>query len=208
MLDNKNIELQYNIVEFQLVNPTNTAIAVNLFDTSILADTPNSPTVATLQFYITGTANYNQFVRDNMVNPKKLDRLMIYAQSTSNLDIPILVNFEDATGNTCRETFLPSITVSPYQYKGGIGQLDFKDVVLDVETTISTTIPKRTTIKWVLFYKQYNLSNMLSAASQIKTICPQIPQQAYDEKTLMDTALVIPNWTSLIEVKNLMSDGG
>ena|SRR3990167_5924324 len=205
MLGNKHIDLQYNIVQFNLVNPTSAAVNINLFDTSVLANIPNSPSVSLGSIYITGSSNYNQFVRDNMVNPKKLDRIMIYAQNESNLFRPVLVNTEDATGNTCSDAYLPNITVSASQYQGKIGQLDFKDVVLDVSTTLNVTIPSHTTIKWVLFYKQYDKSDLLSGSVAIKSLCSKKGTQTYDEKYLIDTAL-ISSWVTIMETKNFIKN--
>jgi len=157
------------------------------------------------QFYINGSSDYNQFVLDGLVNPKKLDRIMIYAENNNNLLNSLAVTTEEATGDSCSVTRLPNTSVSSSQFQGAIGQVDFEDYILDVTSKINYTIPAFTTIKWVIYYKQYNRSEMMAGRVMIENfdVDKPIDPDTYDEKYLIDTQLV-PNWVENIEINNFL----
>jgi len=159
------------------------------------------------QFYIDGSSDYNQFVRDNLISPKKLDRIMIYAEDNDNLLNAIGVNTESANGESCGETRLPNITVGANQFQGQIGQVDFEDYILDVTSSINYTIPAFTTIKWVIYYKEYKRSDLLAGRSMIESFDAYKPKDpdTYDEKYLLDTQLT-PTWVENIEVKKFIEE--
>lgn len=157
-------------------------------------------------YNVSGTADYNSFVRDSQVNPKKLDRLMIYAQANSNLENPLGLNTEDANGNSCGDVKFPTNTVSVNQFQGAIAQVDFEDFMIDVNTSINYTIPAQTTIKWVLFYKEYKRKDLLSGKVMISDFDVHKPDNAetYDDKYLIDTQQ-LPNWEGNIEVSKMLN---
>lgn len=157
------------------------------------------------QFFIDGSSDYNLFVNDNLVNPKRLDRVMIYAPSNAELLIPMGVNTVESTGDSCSVSRLPNITVGVEQFQGQIGQVDFENYILDVTASISYTIPALTEIKWVIYYKEYKRSDMLVGKSMIEEfdINQADDPDTYDEKYLIDTQLT-PNWLENIEIDNFL----
>ena len=159
------------------------------------------------QFYIDGSSDYNQFILDNLVNPKKLDRIMIYAEKNSNLLNSIRVNTKESTGESCGVTRLPNTTVSSAQYQGQIGQLDFDDYILDVTASMNYTIPAFTTIKWIIYYKEYKRSDMMAGRVMIESFDVDRPDDpdTYDEKYLIDTQLT-PTWEEDIEINNFIAE--
>lgn len=143
------------------------------------------------EMFISGSTDYNSFVRDTLTNPKKLDRLMIYAENNANLLNPLGVNKLDANGNQCSLVRLPNITVGGNQFQGQIGQLDFENYILDITASFTYTLPAFTTIKWVLYYKEYERSDLLYGVSMIESFDANLPEDpnTYDEKYLQATRL-------------------
>src|SRR3989304_3608533 len=154
MEDKKQI-LEYSTVKFDLANNTNSTRSINLFDTNTLADVRTIDIVGN-NFSIQGTTNYNSFVRDTLVNPKKLDRIMIYASATADLIQPLIPTIIDATGNSCSEVRNPELTISSNQFQGLIAQIDFENFILNVNTYITYSILRQRTVSIVLYYKQYD----------------------------------------------------
>lgn len=156
-------------------------------------------------FFIIGSSDYNLFVRDSLYNPKKVDRIMIYAELNSNLTNAIQINTEDASGLSCSDIKLPNTTVGTAQYQGQISQLDFDNLILDLNTSLNYTIPAFTTISWVLYYKQYHKTDLLSGTVMINEFdaTPINDPSTYDEKFLIDTD-IIPVWTEIMETKNIL----
>lgn len=171
---------------------------------------PAFPNVAELiapssTFFIIGSSDYNLFVRDSLYNPKKVDRLMIYAEINANLINSLQVNTEDASGLSCSETRLPNTQVGSGQFQGQISQLDFDNLILDLNTSLNYTVPAFTTISWVLYYKQYHRNDMLSGGISLADFdtAPQKDPSTYDEKFLIDTDTT-PVWTEIIETKTIL----
>ena len=157
-------------------------------------------------FNISGSSNYNSFVRDNLVNPKKLDRVMIYAEDNQDLINAMGLIEEDASGESCSETKLPNTTVGTGQFQGQIGQLDLSNFILDVTTKINYTIPAFTKVTWVIYYKEYKRKDFLRGMTMIQEhdVRKPIDPDTYDEKHLIDTALT-PNWMDMMETRNLIN---
>lgn len=156
-------------------------------------------------FYIIGSSDYNLFVRDSLYNPKKVDRIMIYAELNSNLTNAIQINTEDANGISCSDIKLPNTTVGTAQYQGQISQLDFDNLILDLNTSLNYTIPAFTTISWVLYYKQYHTTDLLSGTVTIDEFdaTPINDPSTYDEKFLIDTDITT-EWTELMQTKTIL----
>lgn len=205
-IKNKQPKLEYSVVEFSLANSTSSPININLFDTNSLLNIPTQPNKASLALYISGSTDYNLFTRDILANPKKIDRIMIYGQSNTNLVNNLTINKVDATGDSCAYPILPLTIVSSNQFQGQIAQLDVKDFVLDVTTNINYTIPKNTTVKWVIYYKEYVKSDMLAGRVMISEFDSMLVSNpdTYDEKYLTDTALG-NKWSESIELKKIIT---
>lgn len=156
-------------------------------------------------FYIVGSSDYNLFVRDSLYNPKKVDRIMIYAELNSNLTNAVQINTEDASGLSCSDIKLPNTTVGTAQYQGQISQLDFDNLILDLNTSLNYNIPAFTTISWVLYYKQYHTTDLLSGSVNITEFdaTPINDPSTYDEKFLIDTDITA-EWTELMQTKTIL----
>lgn len=156
-------------------------------------------------FYIVGSSDYNLFVRDSLYNPKKVDRIMIYAELNSNLTNAVQINTEDASGLSCSDIKLPNTTVGTAQYQGQISQLDFDNLILDLNTSLNYTIPAFTTISWVLYYKQYHTTDLLSGTVTITEFdaTPINDPSTYDERFLIDTD-INAEWTELMQTKTIL----
>jgi len=205
MEDKKQI-LEYSTVKFDLANNTNSTRSINLFDTNTLADVRTIDIVGN-NFSIQGTTNYNSFVRDTLVNPKKLDRIMIYASATADLIQPLIPTIIDATGNSCSEVRNPELTISSNQFQGLIAQIDFENFILNVNTYITYSILRQRTVSIVLYYKQYDRKNLLSGNVTLNSLDVKMVKDAdtYTEGYLKKTRLT-PNWEKNMQVKNFIKN--
>lgn len=117
------------------------------------------------RFYIDGSSDYNQFVQDNLITPKKADRIVIYGEQQSDIDNGLIMIQLDATGIECQNTILPNIATSNNQYQSQISQNDFKMLVFNSDTKIRYVIPAFTSIQWVVYYREIKEVDLLSGRS-------------------------------------------
>jgi len=155
-------EVEYDVVSFKLSNPTSADVNVDLFDVNG-AEIPNTATDADghTHFYITGDTDYNMFVRDTFSNPKKLQRIKLFVQTDDDLNNNIQLTRRGANGFSCSNYKCPDTTIFVAQAQGKIAQVEIEDFVLDKSSFINYTIPSGSTIKWLMYYEEYKLSDML-----------------------------------------------
>lgn len=196
--------LEYSLVQFNFVNPTNKNILLSLFDTN--STTPISEIPNADSFYIYGgTTDYNSFVADNADNPKKLQRIKIVGEEASNLSNSLKLMRKSATGQQCDFVEFPDNKVFVNQFQGQIAQIDLEDYTLDGNAIIQYTVPANTTIKWLLYYKEIVKSSLLPGAKE-STFgdLPYIGSPTYTEQRLKDTT-VENQWLDFLEVTKQIS---
>jgi hypothetical protein len=142
-------------------------------------------------FNVSGSTDINLWIRDTLINPKQIDRIKIYAEKNSDLLNPLTVGKEDANGIGCSFVELPNTSAGVSQIQSQIGQIDFDNYIFDVTSTFKYTIPPLTTIKWVVYYKEYDRSDLLAGTVMIEEFDAYKPSDpdTYDEKFLIDTKL-------------------
>jgi YVTN family beta-propeller protein len=142
-------------------------------------------------FNVVGSTDINLWIRDSLINPKQIDRIKIYAENNSDLLNPLTVGKEDANGIGCSFVELPNISAGVSQIQSEIGQIDFDNYIFDVTSYFRYTIPPFTTIKWVIYYKQYDRSDLLAGTVMVEEFDAYKPfdPDTYDEKFLIDTKL-------------------
>lgn len=154
-------KIEYDIALFNLINPTGSDVNVNLFN----VNGPEIPTQSggadVSQFYITGDTDYNLFVRDTFSNPKKLQRIKIFAQTDDDLNNNFQLVVRNADGNSCSYYKCPDTSIYVSQAQGKIAQVEIEGFALDKSSYINYTIPAGSRIKWLLYYQEYTLSDML-----------------------------------------------
>lgn len=114
--------LEYSLVQFKLANPTNADATVLLFNTNATTPMPTTAIDGGIsQFYIAGgTTEYNSFVADNANNPKKLQRIKIVGEESSNLSNSLKLMRKSATGQACDFVEFPDNKVFVNQFQGQI----------------------------------------------------------------------------------------
>ena len=156
-------KIEYDIALFNLTNPTGSDVNVNLFNVNG-PEIPNTliiDDVGIPQFYITGDTDYNLFVRDTFSNPKKLQRIKIFAQTDDDLNNNFQLVVRNADGNSCSYYKCPDTSIYVSQAQGKIAQVEIEGFTLDKSSYINYTIPAGSRIKWLLYYQEYTLSDML-----------------------------------------------
>src|SRR3990167_10717199 len=141
MLGNKHIDLQYNIVQFNLVNPTNAAVNVDLFDTSVLTDVASQIPVGaypdTLGRQITSFANSNCIAIDESRG------YITYTDNTQLFTIQNIKTLETIVAlNTAAYTNITSLiyvalTDKYYAVQNGYNILQINTLTGVIEATIS-----------------------------------------------------------------------
>lgn len=196
--------LEYSLVQFNLVNNTNDDVFLSLFDTNATTPMPEIPDPGI--FYISGgTTDYNSFVADNADNPKKLQRIKIVGEDASNLSNSLKLMRKSATGQACDFVEFPDNKVFVNQFQGQIAQIDLEDYTLDGNAVIQYTVPAKTTIKWLLYYKEIVKSSLLPGVKE-STFgdLPYIGSPTYTEQRLKDTT-VENQWLDFLEVTKQIS---
>lgn len=200
--------IEYSVVTFLLGNPTNKNVTRYLFAPLLNTDIPSTPfnKIMEPRFYISGTANYNQFVRDSLAGPKKIQRIRVRSTNQTALTNPINFIKLDANGIGCSYPQFPDNSMSVTQLNNTIAQMDVDDFTLDVNGLIQYTIPANTTISWNIYYQELELINMLSNKAQYNyqstIICPK--SLTYTDAWLEQTKIT-NNWVDYFETNKQSS---
>ena len=119
-----------------------------------------------LTFYITGSSQYNQDIRDFMLNPAWIRRILFYSHTEENFKQVLKHIYKDANGNECLIPRTPSLAVGVNQLQGWIGELDFKDsidMILGINQWFKEVLIKANSqVTFILVYKQIELTKLLS----------------------------------------------
>lgn len=194
------IDDDWNIVQYNCINPTSSDVYFNLFDPNILYNVPDAPP----SFFIRGSSNYNQDLRDYRNSPAWIRRVEVYSHNQENLNQVINHTYKDANGNEMNIPRIPSLSIGVNQYQGWRAELDFKgnaDMVLGINQWFTNLFIKaHSQIGFIFIYNQLQLTKLLSKKSFVDRSITFVPNdvQSVSEKTLDETALVNP--TTLIRV--------
>jgi hypothetical protein len=143
------------------------------------------------QFFVEGSSDINLFIRDTLINPKQINRIMLYAENITNLANPLTVSKEDANGMAVSFVKLPNTSTATSQIQSQIGQIDFENYIFDVTSKFIYEIPALTTVRWVIYYQNYERGDMLANKVMINEFDAYKPDDpnTYDEAYLMETSL-------------------
>ncbi len=146
------LNLTENIVYFS----SNTALTTKIL---------NSVISTALTFWINGSSSeYNKFLRDIVNSPAWTTRIVFYSQANENIRQVIYHTYKNPNGLIITIPLLPNLSISPYQFQGGIRKLDFPDNSLILGTTewfSDFLVKANTQINLVLIYQQIDKSSLL-----------------------------------------------
>lgn len=115
-------------------------------------------------YYITGTSNgnYNNFVQSIGDNPIIAYKIIMVLEQTQ-MNNPIQIQYLDADGESKTDFYQPNNYLDTYQNQSNVVVLEFKDgLIFDINYKIvDYIVPANTTVRFVLFYKQYLKSDLL-----------------------------------------------
>lgn len=155
-------------------------------------------------FYIVGSVEYNQTVRDFFNSPAWIRRIYFYSQTKENLYQVIQHIYKDANGIECNIPRIPSLSIGINQFQGWIAELDFKgdECVFGINQFFQDVLVKSgTELGMLLIYKQIEKIKLLGANTGMldKTICDEYAScpnklRKWSEKDLAlnDYAVVTP----------------
>jgi hypothetical protein len=189
---------EFDEMIFTLYNPTTTGVYFDLFKPfeAQQVNIPNSPygyiqppitfptpaltplpPPVTPVFWIDGSEDYNETVRDLVYSPAWVRRIYIYSQSQSNFNQVINHLYKDANGNRRIVPRFPSLSVGINQFQGWIGQLNFDDddrveCVLGINQWFRQVyIAPNSDITFLLIYNQIDKSKILSDSPCFNNTC-------------------------------------
>lgn len=217
-------EGEYDEMIFTLYNPTPTPVLFNLFQPFVTQqyNVPNSPngyiqppTVfgtppppplpppITPVFWIEGSEDYNETVRDLVYSPAWVKRIYIYSKDTLNFNQVLRHLYKDANGNRRIVPRFPSLSVGVNQFQDGFGQLNFDnlDCILGVNQWFREVfIAPNSDITFLLIYNQIDKSNMLSQSPCYDNTCPnKLRKWSNKDLELYDTTWGSPYKQNMFE---------
>ena len=123
----------------------------------------------TNNFYVTGTIDYNYFLRNIENEPVRVKAIRLEPLTQIQLSNVIQVKHWDASGFENSNPSFPSNSVSSYQKQGNISTVEYKNLIFDGYTYFSQyKINANESVTMVLYYDQYNRSNFSLKRSWIK----------------------------------------
>lgn len=188
----------YSTVQFTLFNNETFSWDLRLFDTTIQSNFETSNQLAGVTRWIEGSANYNEFVRDNLSNPKIIDRIKILSQSNTITQKTLRIVRRDANGTECQYSVLPVANVDPKQYIGQIISVDFDKLILDANCYIPYLLEGVSRVTFVLFYRTIERVSLLKQlpVSPNDIFEVTVGNDAYT-KFWLDQSRVGPKWDEL-----------
>ncbi len=170
------IDCSNNTVTYNVLGTTVTSgIAYNTTDDSAYFSNTLNATVSVIDsvqlFFITGTWDYNQFVRDLAINPKLVRQIVLIATGTQ-LAQPLQLTYKDYYGILYNTPRYPNLGISPYMNQRTISELDFdyknKELVFDSSNYISQyRVAANSQVAVLIYYKELILSDALDLSGKI-----------------------------------------
>jgi YVTN family beta-propeller protein len=141
-------------------NPTNNSIFTsNFFGNTI------TPITSLTTTFITGSFNYNDFVRDLLYNPVNVKQFMLYSNNIANINQVIYATTKDANGKAFYYPKFPALSLNVNQFQASVSKIDFgnRGFTLDANTSLSNfTIQGQSSIKLILVQQQLEKSKLLT----------------------------------------------
>lgn len=116
-------------------------------------------------FYIDGSVDYNEFLREMQNTPKRVRHITMAVESGGQLSIPYEIVTRDANGNQKTNPKLPNIYTSVNQTQLFVCEIDFdpKELILNNTNIFSQyNILANSTVKMIIYYDEIDKSDMLS----------------------------------------------
>ncbi len=182
--------LAYNVVSGSAI----LGIAYNSIDDTAYFCEVGADSVSVIDqvqlFFITGTWDYNQFLRDLSVNPK-LVRQIVFVASSTQLAQPIQLAYKDFYGISWLTPRYPSLNITPYMPQIIISEMDFDyknmELVFDSTHYISNyQVAANTSMVLLIYYKELILSNMLEVGATLLS-CNKIDVENCSEDNVSKT---------------------
>jgi len=162
--------------------------------------------------YITGSADYNDTVRDFFNSPAWVRRIYIYSQNQQDFGRVINHVYKDANGNILKLPIFASLSVGVNQFQSGYGQVDFprKNCVLGINQWFENVlIEANSSISFLLIYKQIEKVKLLTGTfeSGSKTICDEYLDCPNTVRKWSDIDLALNDWSKYSVYKQNMYEG-
>lgn len=158
--------------------------------------------------YISGSTDYNEFLRELQNTPKRVGHMSLLVDNVSQQYVPYEILKRDANGNQAVHVKLPNTYLSPNQQQVSVCELSFgeKELILDNTTILSRyTILPTTSVKMVIYYDEIDKSDMLSEIIDYAKIAdvkvPDGNSRTEEEIELRDfRPLTKPDWLKNFKV--------
>lgn len=145
----------------------------------------------TANFYITGSNDYNQFVRELQNIPKRVRHIRLTVESYSQMAVPFYLLKRDANGNFCGVPRIPTEDLRPEDYQSFMCEMAFnpKELILNNNEIISGyTVAPESTVKMVIYFDEIDMSDLLSEKLNVYN---QIETKVEDLNTISEQTLEI-----------------
>ena len=171
----------WSVAQFSFVNPTGLDVTLNIFDPTILFEYPTKSALIGLPpvFYISGSTNYNNFIRDILNSPAWVRRIVFYSNTDVNFNQVLNQTYTDANGIQVNVPRIPSLSIGISQFQTGIGMVDFKDdnFVLGINEFFSNFfVGANSQITLILIYNQIEKSSLLSDKTKLMSTLDLVPE--------------------------------
>lgn len=162
-----------------------------------------------LVFYITGSAEYNDSVRDFFNSPAWTRRIYVYSKSRRNLGQVIQHIYKDANGIECNLPIIPRLSVDVNQFQNWIAQIDFPadSAVFGINQFFQNVlIEKYSEITFILIYKQIEKVKLLTIGRQMdsETICDSFASCPLKVREWSERDLELYDQTTILPFKQNM----
>lgn len=145
--------------------------------------------VSTVNPYISGTTDYNQFVRELQNIPKRVRHIRLTTESYSQMAVPLYLQKRDANGIFCGVPRIPTEDLKPEDYQSFICELPFKpkELILNNNEIISQyTVAPNSTVGMVIYFDEIDMSDLLSEKLNVYN---QIETKVEDLNTISEATL-------------------
>lgn len=116
----------------------------------------------TQQFYITGSINYNFFVRSIFTAPKRAFAIEINVLQKYLPNEWVITN-KDSNGQECSVPYLPNNFATNFQFDSNQALITFEDgYLMDITSKSRYVVPANTTVVLLLWYKEMRRSEKLT----------------------------------------------
>ncbi len=116
--------------------------------------------------YVTGSDDYNEWVRSTFNDPMLVRRIEYLSQNTINFNQVLNKTHKDANGNEVHIPLIPELSVCMTTFQNGIAQMEFEEGHLTFgkggDYFADFTVQPLSEIKFLIYYKQTDAGALLS----------------------------------------------